>query len=448
MSIPQPISREQQQLGSNVSSALAVEDYPRRKVATVTGHHDWDHNYMSEREFRLKLLAIKDAKEKSYTSGMVDAIESNAHATGFAHAERNFVFGDKKFLEPKDLKKIRELLTSDKFGFVVDFINNSPANVFVKTKLTYHELLIKYDALKRPVAAVMMLSTNDKTACYDLEINYVGDAQLGLDVQKALDKYTKRRVFQPTFKTAKNIIDYGDGPFVTFREEVLEEGAEMALPSFYPSFNREWQMDIPTFAHTYAASRAPVLLLYGSTGTGKTTFVRTMAKALNAVVVATSDLKIASSPALIDTYRDMIKQALEDNDPRPHILLLEDLDTLLLSRLNNNREMSRLLNETKGITSNKGIYVIFSTNLTDLKDVDQALLRPGRCFAKLRLDKMTLEEANVVRKDLGYDNVDLSALAVDGLVSLAEAIDEMRIVEEAKAVSAKLSGTMLSAPVF
>jgi hypothetical protein len=430
------------------SAILATETYPPKRIATVVGHHNWNAPYMDERDFRLQLLAIKEVKEKSYTSGMVDTIESNAHATGFAHAERNFVFGDKKFLEPKDLKKIRELLTGEKYGFVVDFINNSPANVFVKTKLTYHELLIKYDEHKRPVAAVMLMSTGDKTACYDLEINYVGHAELGLDIQKATDKWTKRRVFQATFKTAKNILDYGDGPFVTFREEILEKDAEMALPSFYPQFTREWGMTVQKFAQTYAASRAPVLLLYGPTGTGKTTFVRTMAKELNAVVVATSDMKIASSSALIDTYRDMLKQAMEDNDPRPHILLLEDLDALLMSRLNNNREMARLLNETKGITSNKGIYIIFSTNLTDLKDVDQALLRPGRCFAKVNIGRMTLPEANIVRKDLGYDDFDLKHLADDdGNVSLAEAIEELRVVEEAKNVQEKLKGSM-GAPVL
>ena len=450
MSFPQLMNVIQSEIdrAAPSSAVLTVEDYPRRRVPTVIGHHDWNVPYMDEREFRLKLLALKDVKEKSYTSGMVDAIESNAHASQFAHAERGFIFGDKKFLEPKDLKKIREALTDEKLGFVVDFVNNSPSNVFVKTKLTYHELLIKYDDQKRPVGAVMFMSTNDKTACYDLEIAYVGFVDLGMDVLTAVNKWTKRRVFLPTFKTAKNIMDYGDGPFVTFREEVLEAGAETALPSFYPSFTREWNMSIEQFAHAYHGSRAPVLLLYGDTGTGKTTFVRTMAKALNAVVVATSDLKIASSSALIDTYRDMLKQALEDNDPRPHILLLEDLDTLLMSRLNNNREMSRLLNETKGITSNKGIYIIFSTNLTDLKDVDTALMRPGRCFAKINIPKITIEEANVVRKELGYDDFDLTHLAVDGKVSLAEAIDDMRIIEEAKNVKDKLLFTSAAAPLM
>lgn len=451
MSIPQPASRLEVDLDRAVASSpyLAVEDYPRKRVPTITGHHDWTQPYMDLRDFRLKLLAIKDVKEKSYTSGMVDAIESNAHVAGHAHAERGFIFGDKKFLEPKDLKKIRDLLTSDKFGFVVDFINNSPSNVFIKTKLTYHELLVKYDDQNRPVAGVMFLSTSDKTACYDLEINYVGHAELGLEIQKAVEKWTKRRVFQPTFKTAKNIVDYGDGPFVTFREEVLEEGAEMAMPSFYPGFNREFKISIEQFSLNYMNSRAPVLLLYGPTGTGKTTFVRTMAKAMNAVVVATSDLKIASSSALIDTYREMVKKAQEDLDPRPHILLLEDLDTLLMSRLNNNREMSRLLNETKGITSNKGIYVIFSTNLSSLDDVDTALLRPGRCFAKVNIDRMTLEEANIVREDLKFDHCDLSHLKDENnMVSLAEAIEELKIVQEAKNVAAALKRPWAAAPVM
>lgn len=440
--------------GSQPDASLHVEgmSWPPRQYPTITGHHDYNQGYLNERDFRLQLLAIRDVKEKGYNSGMTEAIENNAHANGKTHCEVGFTFGDKKFLEPKDLKKFREMLLTDEYGFKVDFVNNSPENLYVKSKLTYHELLIKYDDHSRPIAAVMFMSTHDKTSCYDLEVAFVGRPELGLEIQKASNKWTKRRVFQPTFKTAKNIIDYGDGPFVTFREEVMEPGAEMALPSFYPGFTREFGMSVPDFAKAYQASRAPVLLLYGPTGTGKTTFVRTMANAMNAVVVATSDAKIASSSALIDTYRDMVKKAQEDNDPRPHILLLEDLDALLMSRLNNNREMSRLLNETKGITSNKGIYIIFSTNLTDLKDVDTALIRPGRCFAKVSIDRMTLPEANLVRKDLGYDDFDLKHLAdAAGLVSLAEAIEELRVVDEAKNVKAKLSGigaAMEAAPLL
>ncbi len=428
--------------GSAPAACLEVEgqSWPPKQHPVLVGHHNFDVPYLNEREFRLQLLAIRDVKEKGYNSTMAEAIENNAHANGRTHCEQGFIFGDKKFLEPKDLVKIRELLLSPEYGFQVEFINNSPENHFLKTKLTYHELLVKYDQNNYPVGAVMFMSTHDKTACYDLEIGFVGVPELGLKIQKDTKRWTKRRVFQPTFMTAKNVVDYGDGPFVTFREEILEAGAEMALPSFYPGFNREYKISIEQFSMNYMNSRAPVLLLYGPTGTGKTTFVRTMAKAMNAVVVATSDLKIATSGALIDTYRDLVKKAQEDKDPRPYILLLEDLDALLMTRLNNNREMSRLLNETKGITSNKGIYIIFSTNLTDLKDVDTALIRPGRCFAKINLDKMTIDEAHIVRKDLGYDETDLGHLIIDGKISLAEAIEELRVVEEAKAVKERMNG--------
>ena len=83
-----------------------------------------------------------------------------------------------------------------------------------------------------------------------------------------------------------------------------------------------------------------------------------------------------------------------------------------------------------------------------MKDVDTALMRPGRCFAKINIPKITIEEANVVRKELGYDDFDLTHLAVDGKVSLAEAIEEMRIIEEAKNVKDKLLFTSAAAPLM
>lgn len=435
---------------SRAPGILDVEpSYPPKTIPMIIGHHDYDNGYMSERELRLRLLAIRDVKEKSYASGLTEVIQNSSIINQTAYAEKSFIFGDKKFLEPKNIPKIRELLTSDEFGFKVEFINNSPANSYIKTKLSYHELLVKFDEKNRAVAAFMFMSTHDKTACYDLEVAYVGQVDLGQQIEKAIGKYTKRRVFMATFKTAKNIMDYGDGPFVTFREEILETDAEMAKPSFYPWLQEEQKQTIAEFAHNYIASRAPVLLLYGPTGTGKTTLVRTMAKELNAVIVATSDIKIASSGAMIDTYRDLIKQAKEDLDPRPYILLFEDMDSLLMSRLNNNRDMARLLNETKGISSNRDIHIIFSTNITSLESIDAALLRPGRCFAKLNCRKLTLAQADTVRNDLGYDNFDLSGLAVDGMVTLAEAIEEMRILEEENKIKNQLlSNKMMSSEMI
>lgn len=75
--------------------------------------------------------------------------------------------------------------------------------------------------------------------------------------------------------------------------------------------------------------------------------------------------------------------------------------------------MSRLLNDTKGISPNKDIKIIFTSNLTNLSRIDQALTRPGRCFAQINFDKITVEQGNKIREELKLDKIDLNQFSED-----------------------------------
>jgi ATP-dependent 26S proteasome regulatory subunit len=45
--------------------------------------------------------------------------------------------------------------------------------------------------------------------------------------------------------------------------------------------------------------------------------------------------------------------------------------------------------------------VIFTTNLDDFKKVDEALLRPGRCFGMIKCRPLTYDEAEAAAKVAG-----------------------------------------------
>ena len=47
--------------------------------------------------------------------------------------------------------------------------------------------------------------------------------------------------------------------------------------------------------------------------------------------------------------------------------------------------------------------MIFSTNLPSIRDVDSALVRPGRCFDILTFDTLNVEQANNLAKRLGVN---------------------------------------------
>jgi hypothetical protein len=74
--------------------------------------------------------------------------------------------------------------------------------------------------------------------------------------------------------------------------------------------------------------------------------------------------------------------------------VVEDADHLLSSRANGNRTLHRFLNIADGLARAQGRKIILSTNLPNLRDIDAALVRPGRCFAHVVIRDMKTTDAN------------------------------------------------------
>jgi hypothetical protein len=76
------------------------------------------------------------------------------------------------------------------------------------------------------------------------------------------------------------------------------------------------------------------------------------------------------------------------------VLVVEDADTILKKRdAEYNPLMSRFLNVTEGLIRLPDKKLIFTTNLSDFKEVDPALIRPGRCYDIMRTRPYTYEES-------------------------------------------------------
>ena len=63
--------------------------------------------------------------------------------------------------------------------------------------------------------------------------------------------------------------------------------------------------------------------------------------------------------------------------------------------------MHRFLNVGDGLVTTKGKKMIFSTNLPSIRDIDSALVRPGRCFDILTFSALDEAEAAKLAKRLG-----------------------------------------------
>ncbi len=74
---------------------------------------------------------------------------------------------------------------------------------------------------------------------------------------------------------------------------------------------------------------------------------------------------------------------------------------MLSSRERGNDLMARLLNLADGLISLPKRKIVFSTNLPSLDSVDEALLRPGRCFAAVNFRKLDAAEAERAAASIG-----------------------------------------------
>jgi hypothetical protein len=156
----------------------------------------------------------------------------------------------------------------------------------------------------------------------------------------------------------------------------------------YPSLG----LPVGAFITAYLESPACVLILLGPPGTGKTRLVRailaeiTRRKEENAMVMYTADKRALASDQIFVQFITGSHDAF----------VIEDSDLLLKARTSGNEEMHRFLATADGVARAQGRKIIFTTNLPNVTDIDEALTRPGRCFAVRNLRNLTLDEARAL----------------------------------------------------
>jgi ATP-dependent 26S proteasome regulatory subunit len=73
--------------------------------------------------------------------------------------------------------------------------------------------------------------------------------------------------------------------------------------------------------------------------------------------------------------------------------VIEDADHRLMARANGNVDLHRFLAVADGVVRAQGRKIIFTTNLPNVGDIDDALVRPGCCFATVRTRALERSEA-------------------------------------------------------
>lgn len=173
------------------------------------------------------------------------------------------------------------------------------------------------------------------------------------------------------------------------REFYLGDDGKVLHPEFYPDL-----ADPEQYIADYLASDEAILLIAGPPGTGKTTLLRWMISHHKLVAHVVYDEAIMKNDAVFQGFLFDERRAGQGD-----IMIIEDADTILSAREDDgNKLMARFLNVSDGLIKLPNKKLVFTTNINDFSKVDQALMRPGRCFGVLKTRELDLNEAQAAAK--------------------------------------------------
>ena len=130
-------------------------------------------------------------------------------------------------------------------------------------------------------------------------------------------------------------------------------------------------------------------MLQGPPGTGKTRLVRAILAAMSRRKGDSAKIMYTADRRTLEKTRSFVEFITGSHDA----LVVEDADHLLMPRSDGNDKLHRFLCVADGVVRALGRKIIFTTNLPNIGDIDEALVRPGRCFAVLRTRNLERPEA-------------------------------------------------------
>ena len=142
-----------------------------------------------------------------------------------------------------------------------------------------------------------------------------------------------------------------------------------------------------------------ILILHGEPGTGKTQYIRYLideCKDLDFVFFPQHILANATNPELMSFL----------SEHKNLVLIIEESEEVVQNREEfgtNKSSVANLLNLTDGLLSDVLNCKVIVTFNTDIKNLDKALLRPGRLLGIHKFRKLSPEQATQIAQEKGID---------------------------------------------
>jgi hypothetical protein len=200
----------------------------------------------------------------------------------------------------------------------------------------------------------------------------------------------------------------------------FEELADPALlDEAYPSLGEP----VAQFITRYLAARETILILQGPPGTGKTRLVRAILAAISRRKAASAKVLYTADRRALESDRIFLQFITGEHDA----FVIEDADHILTSRSSGNEDVHRFLAIADGVVRAQGRKILFTTNLPNVHDIDDALVRPGRCFGTVRTRALSNAEATALVRRLCGERRELLGQILRG--ALPEEVRSITLAE-------------------
>ena len=246
------------------------------------------------------------------------------------------------------------------------------------------------------VSFITLLCPPDKSSLYnsgleDTVLNIVKTNRLklnstvpavGMICQEDGEFYLKDFYIKTDYKLIEGDLHYGSG-FMNFHAQLMSR-----------------------FSH----GSKGLVLFHGTPGTGKTYYIRCLMRELTAldkfvIYLPPNMMDYMVSPEMISYISGLVMDK-NVHDNKSCIILIEDAEPLIESRkVNGGRSagITNLLNMTDGLLNDMLNVQVIATFNTDLRNIDEALLRPERLIARKEFKALTEDDTKKLVSYLKLD---------------------------------------------
>lgn len=250
-----------------------------------------------------------------------------------------------------------------------------------------------------------------------------------LDSKKYLEGFLKKIISSSNEETKRerelNIICKGEYGLIL--KSFATNGNKIDINTHYNSDFKEASERI--IDKLNAQDSNGIVLLSGLKGTGKTSYLRYLTTQITTkrLIYIPPDMTASlSEPEFISFIMPYANS----------ILIIEDAENVLKPRkAGGSQAISNLLNLSDGLLGDALKIQVLCTFNCDIKEIDDALLRPGRLIAEYKFEKLSISKSNDLLKSL-YGNEE--EIVVSKPMTLAEIYN----YKEKMIISSNLEGTI------